>query len=196
MKLIEDSDIIQQLSEHLNSLLSVADFDRKNDESASPSFNFKSDDPFFLPIDEPLKEIIYRSSYKQLVCELIKRIQIPESCVDIFRSEFDDELVMIFLVSLKDLTQVVTVEEHEKGYIVHCPIMISDLIMPVLSRLHSEVTYTFGEFSSCIEAVGGNTSSLFLNAKGYNAVSQFVQMFVADELGMPDRPVYQNSVVL
>ncbi|WP_019281445.1 hypothetical protein [Vibrio anguillarum] len=196
MKLVDNSEIIQELSEHLNSLLSVADFDRKNDESASPTFNFKADDPFLLPIDEPVKEVIYRSSYKKLLCEIIKRIQIPESCIDIFRSEFDDELVMIFLVSLRNLTQVVTVEEHDNGYIVHCPIMISDLIIPVLSRLHSEVTYTFSEFSSYIEAFGGNTNSLFLNAKGHNAVSQFVQMFVADELGMPDRPVYQNAVVL
>ena len=196
MKLIYDKDIIIPLCEHLNSLLTVADFDRKNDESASESFDYKANDPFFLPIKDSQKEVVYQSNYKNLICEVVKRIQIPESCLDIFKSEFDDELIMIFLVSLRDLTKVVTIEEHSKGYIVHCPIMISDLIMPVLSRLHSEIIYIFEEFNGYINAVSGNKDMLFLNAKGYNAVSQFSQMFVASELGLPEKPLYKKSVVL
>lgn len=196
MKLIKDKDIMIPLCEHLSALLSVADFDRKNDESANEKFDYKANDPFFLPVENSQKEVVYQSSYIYLLREIVERIQIPKSCLDIFRSEFDDDLVMIFLVSLRDLTKMVEIEEHDKGYIVNCPIMISDLIMPVLGRFHSEIIYTFKEFVDYIDAAGGNKSSLFLNAKGYNAVSQFAQMFVASELGMLDRPFYSNSVVL
>jgi hypothetical protein len=194
--LIDDNDIFNPLCEHLNSLLCVMDFSKKNDESGSKSFDFQANDPFFLPIDKLEKKRITNSNYKRLLLKIINNIQIPESCIDIFRSEFDDELVHIFMVSLREQTKVVTIEEHELGYKLNCPAMISDLIMPVLSRFHAEVLSTLKYFYSLLEAVGGNTGSLFLNAKSPNPVSQYIQMFVAKELNIPERPFEQRSVVV
>lgn len=196
MDLIDDDSIFIPLCEYLNSLLCVMDFSKKNDQSALKSFDFEENDPFFLPIDEPIKVIIYQSDYKKILSKIINNIQIPKSCVDIFRSEFDDELVLIFMISLRDQTKQVTIEEHDNGYKLNCPAMISDLIMPLLIRFHSEVLTTFEKFSAYIKAADGNPDLLFLNAKGSNPVSQYIQMWVAKELGIPERPSAERCLVV
>lgn len=196
MDLIDDDSIFVPFCEYLNSLLCVMDFSKKNDQSAQKSFDFKANDPFFLPINKSQSVVIYKSNYKKILSKIISNIQIPKSCIDIFRSEFDDELVLIFMVSLRDQTKEITIEEHELGYKLNCPAMISDLIMPLLSRLHSEVLTTFEQFSGFIEATRGNPHLLFLNAKGSNPVSQYIQMWVAKELGIPERPSIERCIVI
>ncbi len=196
MDIIDDDSIFNPLCEYLNSLLCVIDFDKKNDQSANESFNFEENDPFFLPINESQKSQIYKSNYQKILLKIIRNIQIPKSCIDIFRSEFDDELVMIFIVALRDQTKQVTIEEHDVGYKLNCPAMISDLIMPLLSQFHSEVLTTFENLSDYIKAVDGNTDSLFLNAKNSNPVSQYIQLWVSKELDIPERPLAQGCFVV
>lgn len=187
MDLIDDNSIFLPLCENLNSLLCVMDFSKKNDQSAEESFDFEANDPFFLPIEASKCIVIYKSQYKNILLKIISNIQIPRSCVDIFRSEFDDELVLVFMASLREQTKQVTIEEHDIGYKLNCPAMISDLIIPLLSRFHSEVLDTFQQFGAAIEAANGNPKQLFLNAKGLNPVSQYIQMWVAKELGFSER---------
>jgi len=196
MDLIDDDSIFVPLCENLNSLLCVMDFSEKNDQLAQKSFDFEANDPFFLPIKTHQNSVIYRSGYKKILSKIINNIQIPKSCVDIFRSEFDDELVSIFMICLRDQTKQVTIEEHDIGYKLNCPAMISDLIMPLLSRFHSEVLITIEQFSAYIEAADGNTDLFFLNAKGSNPVSQYIQMWVAKELGIPERSSAERCLVV
>ncbi len=194
MDLIEDDKIFLPLSQYINTFLTVRDFENKNDETASPSFDMRANDPFLIPIDAKYQKQIYNSNYLKLITKIIINIKIPEPCIDIFRSKLDDELLTLFIIALKNDLKLVTIEEDTYGYKINCTIMISDLIMPVISRFNSEFMSTFKHMSSLLEAAKGNPNCFYLNAKGSTPVSQYICMFVAKELKIPDTP-WGNSKI-
>ncbi len=196
MDLIDDDRVFLPLCEYLNSLLSIIDFVGITNHLVSESFDYKANDPFILPVKDSQKRQIYKSNYRNVLTKIIRNIQIPKSCMDIYRSELEDGLLRIFIVAIREQTQQVTIEEHEAGYKVNCPAMISDLIMPLLSRFHSELLDILEQFSDYIKAVDGNASLFFLNAKGSNPISQYIQMWVAKELNILDRPSVGRCIVL
>ena len=159
MDLIEDDKIFLPLSQYINTFLTVRDFENKNDETASPSFDMRANDPFLIPIDAKYQKQIYNSKQKlisnlgkllKLITKIIINIKIPEPCIDIFRSKLDDELLTLFIIALKNDLKLVTIEEDTYGYKINCTIMISDLIMPVISRFNSEFMSTFKHMSSLL----------------------------------------------
>lgn len=195
MDLIEDDKIFLPLSQYINTFLTVRDFENKNDETASPSFDMRANDPFLIPIDAKYQKQIYNSNYLKLIKKIIINIKIPEPCIDIFRSKLDDELLTLFIVALKNDLKLVTIEEDTYGYKINCSIMISDLIMPLISRFNSEFMATYNHMNSLLEVIEGNGNNLYLNAKGSNPISQYICMFVAKELKIPDSPNWENSKI-
>ncbi len=195
MDLIDDDKIFLPFSQYVNTFLNVSDFENKNDETASPSFDMKANDPFIIPIDAKYQKQIYNSNYLRLLTKIIINIKIPEPCIDIFRSKLDDELLLLFIVTLKNDLKLVTIEKDHHGYKINCSIMISDLIMPLISRFNSEFMATYKHMNSLLEVVGGNVNNLYLNAKGSNPIYQYICMFVAKELKIPDSPNWENSKI-
>lgn len=194
MDLIDDDKIFLPLSQYVNTFLTVRDFENKNDETASPCFDMRANDPFLIPIEPKYQKQIYNSNYLRLLTKIIVNIKIPESCIDIFRSKLDDELLLLFIVALKNDLKLVTIEEDPHGYKINCSIMISDLIMPLISRFNSEFMATYNHMNSMLEVTRGNVNNLYLNAKGSNPISQYICMFVAKELNIPNSP-WENSII-
>lgn len=172
--------------DHMCANLCVLDFIYKTKQLKDPGFDADRDDPLILSIqNETIVGRFSQINYISLLERVVKKLHILESCSDVFRSEMDDELISLFSRIIDNHKKQVKIKQDPRGLIVHCSAFISDLILPVLSRLHSEVILNFKHFLSMIDAVGGNPNELFLNAKSPSPTSQFIQMWVSNELGIP-----------
>lgn len=186
MNLVDDKRIFIPFCDQLYTHLRVLDFIYKTREIDHPDFDPNKFETLILPVeDEKVLEQLRKSDYVTLVKSVLENVRILESCMDIFRSEMDDELIAFFAHVIRLERGRVQTRPCPQGFSVECSCLISDLILPVLSRLHTEILTTFDQFMRFVEAVGGDTSRLFLNAKGSTPTSQFIQMWVANELGIP-----------
>lgn len=179
-----DNSIFDSFGEYVSTNISVIDLMTSNKRFID-GFDYLQNDPFILPIDDSdMKEHLLENGYIDFLAGIINRLQILPDCMDIYRSFFEDGSIEIFKLALKHHLRHVEVTPNEIGILVNCPVSISDIILTPISRVHHEVQLTTRQFMDFYDAVGRDTSRIFLNAKGSNKVSQFIQLWVSGTLGI------------
>jgi len=183
--------------EHLSASFNAVDLVRTTLAFESPSFDHAKDDPILLTGPEIEKlERLHRLNYAGFIQECARRLRLHPSCSDVFLSEVEIATFEDFQRGIEHYGPRIVVEWAENGFKIHLPALMSDLFLPVVARVHAEVLHTFEHFTRMIEAVGGNPSMLFLNAKSSTPESQYILLWVATKLGVPARPTGETVVVI
>jgi len=183
-----DDELFAAFCRHLSASINVIDVLYKLQQLKSGTV-VSEDDPIILVSRDPeLFALLKEFNYREFVEACVTRIQIEPSCYDVFLSEVDEDAFKIFVGGFKHLAPQAKVEVTEKGFVVHSPMLIADLILPVISRVHEEVLRSLDHFVKMLVAVGNNPKSLFLNAKSPTPESQFLQLWVALKLKIPTEP--------
>lgn len=137
------------------------------------------------------------SDYVVLLTNVIRSIRIEPSCVDIFRSELDDETLSFYVAYLKDQTAKAII--HSSGtsndFRIYTGTLMCDLIWSAISQMHSEMVETFKQFLKYIEVVHGNTSNLFLRPNASTPFSTFIQIWTSKSLNIPTSPNHNILVI-
>ena len=187
--LLVDAELFADFCRHLSSSLNVLDFVYTTRKWSQPGFDPLADDAIVLAVTRPdLLARLLELRYPELVVSCIRGFRLLDSCLDVFRSELDDLAVAQFTAALEQLTRVASFELTEHGILIHCPALIADLILPPLGRLHHEILLSLDHFTQMLDAVEGDPQRLFLNAKSPTPESQYVQIWVAYQLGIPWAP--------
>lgn len=187
--------LLDSFGEYVSTNISVIDLMGTNEKFMSDGFEQLRNDPFILSIDDlEMKEHLLNNGYVELLDNLKDRLQILPECMDIYRSFFDDKSIEMFQLALKHHLRYVTIAPDVNGVRVDSPASISDIILTPISRVHHEIQLSTHQFLGFYNAVGKDASRLFLNAKGSNKVSQFIQLWVSETLGI--RNSVSNSTVL
>ena len=171
-------------SKHLSASLNVVDVLYKI-RQLGPDFDPNIDDPIMLAVFDPKMIVrLIELKYPEFVVACIKNFRMLEDCFDVFLSELDQNALELFVDALKYLTQTAWIENTEKGFVVHSPALIADLIISPIGRVHNEMLRSLDHFTKVLDAVGGDPTRLFLNAKSPTPESQYVQIWVSQKLGI------------
>jgi hypothetical protein len=177
--------VLEDFCNHLSAHICVLEMVLTSHKFNNPNFDPILDDPMILPVyEEQIRHKLRDCDYLDFLRNVLSKIEIPRNTLDIFYSHLDDNLFELFDVVIKKQKENFTIEEYSNGYLYHCPALVSDVLLPVISSLHSEIILTFEQFIDVINAVDGDAKRIFLNAKGSTAKSQFIQLWVAHHLGM------------
>lgn len=196
LEVVVNEALFLEFVRHLSAGLNVVDVLLKNQE-LNRGDDLNRDDPIMLAVTKP--EIIGQLvdlSYPELILQCIHKISFLEECSDVFRSELDDDLYNFFVKALQVLTQQVSIVTTEDGFMVHCSALISDLILSPVGRVHNELLQSLHYFNQMLEAVGGDATRLFLNAKSPTPESQYIQIWVAGKLGIPTAPPSEGIIAV
>jgi hypothetical protein len=141
---------------------------------------------------------LIEGEYQALLLEIIKNIRIEPSTKDIFSSEIDSVLFEFYKEVFANEKQRLSIvsDKKESSFTVLTSSLFATLIWSPLSQLHCEIVYSFEFFNKIIEAYGGSTSSLFLNANASTAFSYFIQIYTCQCLGISQKPNVSVSIVI
>jgi hypothetical protein len=70
------------------------------------------------------------------------------------------------------------------------------LIMPAISTFHSYATISLSQLLQVLEQFNGETTNIFLNAKGPTFVTQFIETWVAHINKVQSQPYDRITVVV
>jgi hypothetical protein len=195
MKPENNDSLFDSFGEYVSTNISVIDLMGTNEKFMKDGFDQLRNDPFMLPIDDlDMKEHLLKNGYVELLDKLKDRLQLLPECMDIYRSFFENESIEMFQLAVKHHLGYVKIVPDEIGVLVNCPASISDIILTPISRVHHEIQLSTRQFIDFYNAVGKDSKRLFLNAKGSNKVSQFIQLWVSGSLGI--RNSISNSTVV
>jgi len=190
---IIDEDLFGEFCRHLSASINVIDVLHKLDQ-LEPGMVISKDDPSILVRHDPeLFSLLKEFEYRAFVEAFVGRLRVEECCHDVFLSEIEKDSFSIFVEGFKQLAPRTKVEVTENGFVVHSALLIADLILPIISRVHEQVLHELEHFINILKAVGGNPQSLFLNAKSPTPESQYILLWVAQKLKIPTAPF--SSVV-
>ena len=162
-----------------------------------PDFDIQKDDPICLiTLDASLFSRLLQFEYQDFLRKFVANLRILPSCHDVYLSELEKQSIELFVMGFERFTANVTVRVADKRFEIHVPALISDLIMPIVGRLHEEILMGLKQFSEFIKAVGSRPDGGFLNAKAPTPESQFIQMWVASKLKVPASPAATVVVVV
>lgn len=182
---IVDHDAFTDFCIHLSTGISVIDVLYKLRE-LTPGFDPRKDDPIVLGVDDP--ELLSRLKaihYGDFIQACIRSLRIDPVCDSVFLSELDQEAFELFVWGFAEYAPIAKVDVDERGFILHIPALISDLVLHVLGRLHLQVLHALNHFLGILRAVDGDANSLFLNSKTPTLETQFIDLWVAKSLGIP-----------
>lgn len=190
---IINEDLFGEFCRHMSASINVVDVLHKLDQ-LEPEMVLSEDDPSILVRhDSELFSLLKEFEYAAFVEAFVGRLRIEECCHDVFLSEVEKDAFSIFVEGFKQLAPRTKVEVTEDGFVVHSALLIADLILPIISRVHEQVLYELAHFIKMLKAVEGNRQSLFLNAKSPTPESQYILLWVAQKLKIPFAPY--SSVV-
>lgn len=185
---IIDEDLFGEFCRHLSASINVIDVLHKLDE-LEPGMVISKDDPSILVRHDPeLFSLLKEFGYAAFVEAYVGRLRIEECCHDVFLSEIEEDAFSIFVEGFKQLAPRTKVEVTENGFVVHSALLIADLILPIISRVHEQILHELDHFLNTLKAVGGHPQSLFLNAKSPTPESQYILLWVTQRLKIPTAP--------
>lgn len=185
--MLED-ELFNNFCRHMSASINVVDVMCKL-RQLGPGVSIGADDPFILVSRNPkLFARLVSFGYSDFVQEFISRLRIEVACYDVFRSEMNEDELRFIANGLLHFCPRTKSEIAEAGFVISSAFVVTDIILPVVSRLHEEVLQSLHHFCELLDAVGGNPQSLFLNAKSPTPESQFVQFWVASKLNIPTVP--------
>jgi hypothetical protein len=161
--------------------------------------SIKTDQCLMLPTNnKKVFDFLEGAEYLEFVVKIIKRIEIPVVCSDIYLSEIDINMFDLINEIIKDQIEKVKIEKDPSHfcYLIKTKDFFSNFILTLISQFHTEVTATYEYFLKYVEALknhSGNINNLYLNAKGSTSFSQFIQLWVADKMKMP---IYKNNILV
>lgn len=182
--IIDNNLLLEDFYRLFNSRLNPLDFVLKTMQ-LNNGYNPLQKETLLLPIhDKVIYSQLQNSNYIKLVELIIKNIKIEPSCIDVFESELDKEMVCVFKkFLLRERVNVKIIDDNEKIYI-ETNDMMADLIWTPLSQFHTETVASFNHFNQFINALNGEKELLFLNANAPTAFSYFIKIWVAESLGI------------
>ena len=182
--------VISDVSRHINARLGPIELIRVINqlESGNPAYDPHRIESILFPCaNRAVFDFFLRSDYAGLIASLMESIRVEPGTMDVFLSEIDERYMKIFSASLQQQVTQVKIEpdaDHAR-FIVTAPEFLLDFSLPAISQFHSEMDLVAANTLKWLDAVGGNTSMLFLNAKGASFLSNFSQIWIADKLGVP-----------
>ncbi len=180
--------LLSELCKHLSAGINVVDLIDKLDH-LEPGCDIRKDDPILLTTDNlEILERLKEFKYDDLVRTCVASLRIEPRCYDVFLSEVTKDAFDIFVWGFEKLAPTATVEVVDRGFILHTPILIADLILPVISRLHHNILITLEQFLKMLKIANNNPKGFFLNSKTPTPEAQFVDIWVALHLGIPLEP--------
>jgi hypothetical protein len=178
-----DSPTFAMFCDHVNIRLCTKEFLDKTRELENPKYNRDTEAILVLPIKRPAFEHLKNIPYAKLVKDVCARLEIGKHSVDSFRSELDDSLLSFYVTSIRKHRHQIRVEfdDTRPALLLAVPDLISDLILPPLSQLHSEVVENCIHFAR-IMSLG---ACVFLNARTSSVFRQFILTWLAVHMGVP-----------
>ncbi len=182
--------VFSDVSRHINARLGPIELIRiiNQLESGDPPYDpHRIESVLFPCANRAVFDFFLRADYADLIARLMKSIHIEPRAMDVFLSEIDDRYLKIFSATLpQQVTQVkIDSDANNIRFIVTAPEFLLDFSLPAISQFHSEMDHVAANMLQWLDAVDGNTSMLFLNAKGASFLSNFSQNWIADKLGIP-----------
>lgn len=181
----ENKFLIKDFLKQFNSRLSSLDFVLKASQMKSNYDPFQNQ-ALILPVDDPIiQNQLLDSDYISLIQLIVKNIRIEPECSDVFDSEMDENLMEFYTTFLLKESEKMKVIVNEGRIIILTNDMMADLLWSPISQFHAEIVETFRQFNQYIDALQGHKEALFLNANTSTAFSYFIQIWVAESLGIP-----------
>lgn len=195
-KVLLDDKVFEEFCKQMSANINVLDL-VYTVRRFGPDFDIQKDDPILLVTpDMPLFSRLRKLRYKDFLQKFVANLRILPSCYDVYLSEAGQKEVELFVLGFERITANTTVRITDKGFEVHVPALISDLILPILGRLHEEMLMGMKQFGDFIKAVGNRPGAGFLNAKTPTPESQFIQMWISSKLKIPASPTATVVVVV
>jgi hypothetical protein len=185
--IVIDEDLFAGFAKHLSASLNVVDV-LYTLKLLNADVDLNQDDPIVLGVGPAIIPPLIELQYPEFILACVRNFRLLESCRDVFCSEIETDMVQLFDGALEHVTQMARIEIVEQGFKLHIPARISGLLLPPIGRVHDELTRNYEYFAEMVDAVGGNTSKLFLNAKSPTPESQYLQIWVAAKLGVALNP--------
>ena len=193
---ILDDQLFADFCKHISASLNATDVVYKVRQFA-PSFDIGKDDPIMLVVTDPqMTNRLIEYKYPEFLQECVRRLRILPSCRDVFLSEVENETFEVFERGFEYFAPHAKVEVTDKGFIIHSPALIADLILPAIGRVHHEVLLSLNDFSRVLQALDNDPTRLFLNAKCPTPESQYIQFWVASKLNIPTGPIFGPIAVV
>jgi hypothetical protein len=162
-----------------------------------PDFDIRKDDPIWLVTpDASMFTRLLGFEYQEFLRKFVANLRILPSCHDVYLSELEKQSFELFVQGFEHFTANTAIRVAEKRFEIHVPALFSDLIMPIVGRVHEEILMGLKHFTGFIKAVGNRPDGVFLNAKAPTPESQFIQMWVASKLKVPASPAATVVVVV
>jgi hypothetical protein len=193
-----DERLFEEFCRHVSTSINIVEIHYKIDEFKTPDYDFRKDDPIFLAVREPaMTRQLVGFGYQTLLHECIVRLRILPNCRDVYSSELSDDTLEVFRLGFEQCGSAVRVDVlGEKGFHIRCPALVSDILLPVVGRIHGEILSSLDHFTRMLAATGGNPQQLFLNAKSPTPESQYIQVWVATKMNIPFNPGFDTAVVV
>jgi len=182
---------------HISASVNVVDVLYKTRQFASPNFDANRDDPIMLAVLEPsLVPQLIEFEYAQFLQKCVQNLRLLRTCADVFLSEMESGTVELFEVVFERIAPQAWVDVTDTGFVIHAPAILADLIIFPIGRVHHEVLHSLDHFTKMLAAVDNDPAKLFLNAKAPTPESQYIQMWVANRLGISIAPPMGNILVV
>lgn len=183
-----DDALLADFCKHLSSGINVVDLLDKL-EHLKPDYELSKDDPLLLRTNDPeVFERLKEFKYDELVRACVTSLRIEPSCYDVFLSEIEKDTFAWFVWGFENLTLTVKVEVDERGFVIHTPAFLSDIILPLISRFHHNVLIALDHFQALIKASENNPNAFYVHSKSPTPESQFIDIWVATRLRIPLLP--------
>lgn len=165
MKIIDDEVLFKDFCILFNSKLSVLDLYNKFNQLNDKNYDCEKNDPLLLAVnDRSIFEFLNDINYSQFLIKVIRNIAIQDSCIDIFKSVFDENSLLTLIEEINKYKELVSIEIdcENKYYYINVAGFLADIILPLLSQLHLEILRNCHEFEGYVKAVQGDVKRLFL----------------------------------
>lgn len=197
MKLNQNALILEHFCKYVSSQFCIIDFIYQSKKIEFKDYNINEISTLIFPFDnKDVYTALKKASYTSLLEKIIRMVKLNDECIDIYRSEMGDELLELFKLAMEKQKESISISSDDEKLILvlRIPDFISDLYLPLLSQLHTEITLICGQFLDFVANDEAGKMNVFLDPKSATPYSRFIEMWVGSALGIFSKPT-ENVIV-
>lgn len=143
-----------------------------------------------------MTELLEQLQYRNFLEYVISHIQIDDTTKPVFLSESDEDLypLMKHMINVDRGKTKIVLAKSKKRYEIETTNFMSQVLYTPLSQIHAFFVQTLEQFQEYKNALNLNKVDLFLNAKGFSQLTNFIQEWIFEKLGI--ERIIQNGIIV
>lgn len=139
-------------------------------------------------------DLLEQLQYRNFLEYVIGHIQIDDTTKPIFLSESDEEIypLMKHMINVDRSKTKIVLVKSKKQYEIETTNFMSQVLYTPLSQMHAYFVQTLEQFQEHKDALDPYKADLFLNAKEFSQLMNFIQEWCFEKLGL--KKIQKNGI--